>query len=332
VPDKITFVCCIEYGSLEAQTLLMLKSFRTNAGSLKNARVIAVQGRFGAKLKDSTRKELEKLKVELVIDRQLNPASWFNFSNKIVAVQIAQKLAKTDLVAWLDSDILVNREPGDLLLPEGVDFAARGEFLPPAVRGNEQTHVPYWQAICGLLGVDYDSLPLLTIDHRHETIKMYFNSGVFVWRRQSAFTQNYFNAFCKVLDSRIAQHDGNFFTADQIILGPVILKTGLKWQHLPYQCHHMTFQGQIDSAIASPNMSGSALIHYSKSLQASYRERFFARLSKETPALHAFILPELSRLDIPDTGLSKHLAFALRTLRGLRWQLYAKRIKRVAKG
>lgn len=44
--NLITFVCCIEYGALENQTLLMLKTFRENAGKLRNSRILAVQPRF----------------------------------------------------------------------------------------------------------------------------------------------------------------------------------------------------------------------------------------------------------------------------------------------
>lgn len=310
----------------------MIKSFRANAGALKNASIIAVQGRHGAKLKAETLKELKELSVELVIDTQTNPASWFNYANKIVAVQVAQNLANTDCIAWLDSDIVVNKAPLELLLDEDVDFAARGEFLPPAVRGNDKTHIPYWQAICELLEVDFASLPDLLIDHRNESIKMYFNSGVFAWRKSSPFAALYADAFAKVLNSKIAQHDGNFFTADQIILGPVIIKGNLNWRHLSYRCHHMTFQGQIDGPIASPDMGDSALIHYSKSLNPGYRNRFMQRIAKETPTLHGLISAELPRFDANEYSLSAFYAKLLRIIRSLQWQLYAKRINKAPKG
>lgn len=332
--NDITFVCCIEYGSLEKQTLLMLKTFRKHAGVLKNSRILAVQARRGAKLHASTVETLKALSVELIIDYQVNPATWFNYANKIAAVRLAQDLANTDLVAWLDSDILVAGAPTELILEEDIEFAARAEFLPPSVRGNDTTHVPYWESICSLLGVEFSALPSLYIDHRDETIKMYFNSGVFVWRRASDFADLYYEAFVKVLKSRIAQHDGNFFTADQIILGPILIKSQLKWKHLSYQCHHMTFQGQIDGHIASPNMSASALIHYSKSLNPKYRSRFMDRLAQELPALHTLVASELESAEKTNSAdkIRDMVAHIYRISRGLIWRLYGYEVNKVPKG
>ena len=330
--NSITFVCCIEYGVLENQTLLMLQSFRQYAGRLQNSRILAVQPRFGASLNAHTVKMLEKLSVELIIDYKNNPYTWFNYANKIAAVTIAQSLATTDLIAWLDSDTLIASEPTELVLDSDVDFAARCEFLPPAVHSNHLEDVPYWYALCQLFGIKYADIPELECDHRKIQLKMFFNSGVFVWRRETNFSSEYYNAFVKLIDSKIAMYRGDFFLADQVIIGPVLMLTGLSWKHLAYKTHHMTFQFQIDGSIASPNMKDSAIIHYSKSLSEPYKSKMLERIKQELPHFYANFKDNLNSVHIVPFQVKSILAKFLRSYRGIRWRLFAMNVKKVDKG
>lgn len=326
----ITFVCCIEQGRLEAQTLLMLSTLRAHGGNLHDAPVLVVQGRRGLSLESATVQRLRQLDAQLIVDASHNPVPWFNYANKIAAVTIAQARARTPLVGWLDSDVLVAQAPLDLLLGDDEDFAARAEFLPPAVRPGDTTHEPYWRRLCGLFGLSFDDVPWLHVEPRGDDIRMYFNSGVFVWRRSSAFAATYASYFIKLLQSRLAQRDGNFFTADQVVLTPVVLQAGLRWRHLPFRCHHMTFQFQIDGPIASPPMQDSALIHYSKAMDDSHREKFLRRLQAELPSLHAFVTDHEAGHEPRRASHGRALqALAWRAARNLRWRLYARRVERV---
>lgn len=299
--------------------------------------MFVIQARLGAPLQSHTILELEALNAKLIIDKKINPATWFNYANKIAAVKIAQNLATTELIAWLDSDILVNQPPTELILSENIDFAARGEYLPPAIHEDKTENIPYWTELTKLFNCDYSNIPQLMIDHRQLLIRMYFNSGVFVWRRSSNFAELYFEYFKTLLHSRLAQHDGEFFTADQVILTPIILRNSLRWMHLGYKCHHMTFQFQIDGTVASPSMDNSALIHYSRSLDEKFRVKFLKRLELETPKLYAFVLADLAnekRNANERVGLvfRKVLARVLRIFRGVFWRIYASRVKRAARG
>lgn len=175
-------------------------------------------------------------------------------------------------------------------------------------------------------------MPELECDHRQIQLKMYFNSGVFVWRRASNFSKNYHNAFVKLINSKIAQYDGNFFTADQVILGPVIIGTGLRWKHLRYTTHHMTFQSQIDGPIASPHMGNSAIIHYSKSLMVPYRQKMLARIKEELPKVYFSFKNDIDCIYNVPFKSKKILAKFLRSYRGFRWMIFSLSIKKVKKG
>ena len=330
--ETITFLCCIEHGRLEQQTLLMLKTLRANGGRLSRARVIAVVGRLGAPLSRTTRDELARLGAELVHDRSNNPASWFNYSNKVTAVAIAERIADTPLVAWLDSDVLIAAEPSGLLIDEDIDFAGRCEYLPPAVRVGDPTYVPYWERVCALAGTSFDKLPIVHVEQPTLDIHLSFNSGIFVWRRKTRFAEAYRSLFVKLLESRLATHDGMFFTADQVILSPLMISEGLRWKHLDVADHHMTFQGQIEGDIASPDMSRSRAIHYSKSLNDPFRPRFMRRLAAELPAIHDLVERELTAPATKAVPLASVFALSMKAFRALRWKIYAARLRRAARG
>ena len=329
---QITFVSCIERGRLEDETVLMLDTLRRNGGRLADARVLVVVGRRGAALAPATEAALARLGVELIHDRQQNPAPWFNYANKIAAVTIAQKLATTPLIAWLDSDVLVASEPTGLLLDDGEDFGGRCEFLPPALHADSPVHVPYWEKLCALVGIGHEQLPFVRMEHLGIDMRLNFNSGIFVWRRSSVFAKAYKDLFVSLLRSRLAQHDGNFFTADQVIIAPLLIAQGLRWKHLELVDHHMIFQQQLVGPGASPDMSRSHLIHYSRSLNPPYRDQFLARLQREQPELFAYLQTRAELVRGKEPRMGRIAALALKAYRGLRWRLYAARARPVPRG
>ena len=66
-PEEITYVCCIEHGRLEQQTLTMIASLRAFGGSLGQGRILCVIGRKGAALSPHTREALHSLGAELAV-------------------------------------------------------------------------------------------------------------------------------------------------------------------------------------------------------------------------------------------------------------------------
>jgi hypothetical protein len=322
----VTIVCCVEAGALEAQTITMVRSLRTFAGELANVPVIAVVGRRGAPLRTKTNEELGALGVRLVYAAPRdNPAPWFGYANKAAAVATAQKLANTETIAWVDSDVLFVKPPTGLILEGGCDFAARCEFLPPAVHEGDGANVAYWRAVCDLFGVDFASVPWIDGGEGRPPQKMFFNSGIFVWRRSTNFAQAYQHAFARLLRSRLSQADGTFHFIDQVILTPTVLGDQLRWCHLARDEHFMIFQGFIDGADAAPDMSGAQLLHYSKSLQPPFRQRFLERLRKELPHIHSFVTSS-GDADIA-SGTWSPLLSALRVWRGARWRLHGTRVR-----
>lgn len=322
---SLTFVCCIEAGWIEVQTLRMIESLRRFGGRFSQLPLIAVIPRFGAPLRRETTARLHELGVQLVkADPGTNYLRWLGYSNKVAAVMTAQRLAQTATIAWTDSDILYAQAPEGLELAEDCDFAARCEHLPPAVYDHDRSHAPYWQAVCALFGVDFDSVPWIDLKEGKPPQKMYFNSGLFVWRRSSGFAEAYAAAFRRILDSRIAQPSGAFHFADQVVIMPVILAQGFRWRHLERNEHFMIFEGFVDGPDAAPAMTQAQVIHYSKSFNPPHRAKLLARLEKEVPELHAWVVSH--ERPTPRNDLRRPLMAALKMMRGLRYRAHGRRV------
>src|ERR1043165_4311671 len=111
-PPDITAVCCVEFGRLEEQTILMVRSLREFGGAFASIPVLAVIGRRGAPLRKATIEEFRRLGVRVVKSKAAdNPATWLNYANKVAAVATAEALAETSQITWFDSDIFVLQEP-----------------------------------------------------------------------------------------------------------------------------------------------------------------------------------------------------------------------------
>lgn len=301
---SISFVCCIEQGRLEDEVILMLKTFRKYAGSLANSTIFVVKGRVGAPLSTDTARLLCELNATYVEARHYNDAPWFNYSNKLAAVSFAERNATTELIAWLDSDILVAAEPKGLLLDSETDFAARAEYLPPAIHENDETYVPYWKSICKVLGAEFDELPWFDLDTPIVRTRALFNSGVFVWRRNTGFAESYCSAFSQVLKSKIATHLGNPWLADQVVISPILTRDKIRWRHLNLVDHHMAFPGHLVGASATPPMDGSSLIHYSKSFKGDSEPLIMRRLQAEVPHVYKEVVQHQSSFKFQEPSIS----------------------------
>ena len=327
-PD-LTIVCCIEAGRLEEQTVLMAESLRTFGGRFANVPVIAVIGRRGPALRAATCRELDRLGVRVVhAKRTSNPATWLNYANKVAAVVTAEELADTAQIAWFDSDMFVLQEPSGILLDDGWDLAAQCHHLPPAVIEGDQANVAYWRRVCELFGVDFDDVPWTRAADHLPLQKLNFTSGLFTWRRGSGFATAYASAVQKLLDARIAQATGEFFTADQVVLTPIIVERGLRWKPLTLADHSIVLGTFLaDGGGDVPPLAEARVLHYSNSFADPYRAKMEERLRQEVPAFLSWLKahePDLGDLAPP----SRALWHILKTVRGVRYRTYARSVAR----
>lgn len=321
----ICFVACVESGPLEAQTVRLAESLRRFGGSLAESEVLAVTARFGPPLARSTRRRFDELGVRHVRVPSHPRYSWYHYLNKPLALAAAEQLTDAPLLAWLDSDILVLAEPAGLALPPELDFAAcvpdRGVV---GSTGPESPHDADWRRLCELFEIPVEELPWVVTDRERERIRLYFNSGVFVYRRGIGFSQSYLEMCLTALDTRFGfAHNGEHYT-DQLVLGLCMLRAGLRWRQLPEPYNFAV--ASFLPAPAPDELRGVRLLHYHDTMGPAYFGTLLDQLARGHPEVGGWLRSAAPITD-PATPPSRALREALRVARGLPRRRYRLRMR-----
>lgn len=334
IASELSAVCCIEPGRLEPQTLLMIKSLRTFGGKFAQIPILAVVGRRAPPLRSRVLEELDRLNVTIVkASRQNNPAPWLNYANKIAAVTIADKVASTPQLIWLDSDLLFFSQPETFLLGPGQDFAASCIATHPTVFRGCELYVPYCERLCELLGARFDEIPWVTGNDGLGERKASLSSGIFTWRRGTGFAEAYRAGFETLLRSRLAQPTGIFFVADQVILAPIITRLKMAWKEYDLEDQLIVLRGRIEADSAMGSLGTARVLHYSNSLSPPYRQNVLNDLEISQPDFHQWLTEQEESLALGTPRAKDRItANILRIWRGLRYRIYAKRVRKAPAG
>jgi hypothetical protein len=282
---SITFVCCVESGSLESQTLRMIESLRRWGGRLANAPILAVTPRLGPPLSRKTHQAFERLQVEYLHFSTKNQYSWFKYLNKPYALVAAEERSTTESIGWLDSDLLFVDEPVRLMLNEGEHFVACAPDKNIGTSGSEDPFEPYWQEICHLVGLDIEDLPWITTEMEGHRIRLYWNSGIFVYRRATGFTSEYLQTCIHLLNARLANHNSGIFFTDQVALGLTMVKGGLSWRALPYSHNYTMSRLLHDEWYKEEQLKEAKILHYHDFMWPPYWPEFIRCLGNTHPAV-----------------------------------------------
>jgi hypothetical protein len=290
VTSQTTFVCCVESGALETQTVRMIESLRRWGGKFSGAPVFAVTPRFGPPLTRKTLEAFERLQVNYLRFQPQNRYSWKGFLNKHYAMAAVEDLSLTECVGWLDSDLLIVDEPDQLVLQEGEDFVACSPDRRGATTGKDDPADFYWQEVCKIVGIDIDDLPWVTTELEKEKIRLYFNSGVFVYRRSTGFSKHHLEATLKLFDARIASHStGIYFT--QHILGMAVVQMGLKWRSLPHSHNYGIGSKTYEKWYDPEELRAAKIVHYHDSMWPWFWTTFTNCLRDTHPSVADWLVP-----------------------------------------
>jgi len=267
--SDIVFVCCVESGSLESQTIRMIESLRRYGGKFSKAPVVAVMPRFGSPLDQKTHQIFDRYEIEyLVLPSGLRNTrySWNKFMNKPYGILAVNERANSQAIGWLDSDLLFVGEPNQLSLRANESFLACTVDSNGATTGSNDPLEPYWLAVCRILNLDIDLLPWVTTEREHNQIRYYFNSGLFVYRRETNFAQQYLENCTKILDAHISSKSCGYFFTDQIALGLTAFQLDLPWRPLPYS-HNFSVSPQKDQvSYKKESFNDARVVHYHGSM------------------------------------------------------------------
>jgi hypothetical protein len=322
---NVTFVCCIESGILENQTLRMIYSLREWGGKYKDANIIAVTPRLGMPLAKATKKCLDAYSV-IHIYKSVNKEAWFKYMNKPYAIKLAEKLAKTDYVCWVDSDILFLNEPFGSITPFNYELYACASDKNIGSSGPEDKFEPYWVHLCNEISIDINEMPWIITKSEGMKIRLYFNSGVFLFKKSTGFANNYLSICRKLLFSRISNAESGIYFTDQVALGLTVHKMGLLYKELP-----LSDNFPINRKIMRLNkvLEGSvAILHYHDAMQQESWDdlkMIVANKNIEASTWLDGIGPIFNR----SIALYKLISYLLRKIRDFKVKVFLNRCKNV---
>lgn len=283
---QITFVCCIDSGWLESQTVRMIESLRRWGGRLAQAPIVAVTARFGFPLSQKTRRAFEKFNVEYIHFRAKNQYTWLPFLNKPNALLAVEKRATTEFIGWLDSDLLFLGEPDQLILNEEEDFVACAADKNVGTSGPGDPFEPYWREICNSIGINIDNLPWVTTEMEGKLIRLYWNSGIFVYRRDIDFANQYLETCLQLVDTHLVPNTHGYFSIgmnEQLALGFAMFLHKLRWRALPFS-HNFTMNPLThDTWYKQEQLKQAKVTHYHNCMWPDFWPIFIECLQNTHP-------------------------------------------------
>ncbi|MEM8873793.1 MAG: hypothetical protein AAGD32_05980 [Planctomycetota bacterium] len=326
-----TLIACIEAGPLEANTLRLFQSVRRHGGTLANAPAVAVIPRLGLPLSGRTRRMLDELDVDVVQCGTYRRYGWYHLLNKVVGLATLERTLKTDQLTFLDSDTLMCREGGGLLLREGADVAAccPDDGVVGSSREGDPYH-PAWRQACEVLGVDVNELPMIPRCDGGPDICLYLNTGVFSYRRETQLANAWLGDCIKLLDAHVGFGRFGEHWLEQACFGLTLHRLGLKLTLLDESANY-ALRDADGCYTASGRVPADAvtMLHYHKAMHAAHWPRLLDLLEADWPQLASWLAP-LGPVVADHRSLpTRMLGEGLRAVRGVprkRWRTRAAKI------
>ena len=278
----ITFVACVEHGPLEEGLARMAESLRKNGGEFASSPIVAVTPRRGASLNSSTLRRFDELNVQYVKVTPPNRHAWMPYTNKVFALREGEDRASGDLVAWLDSDMLILGDLEDLRLQDGEDLAACPRDKNIGSTGSGDEFEPYWNRVCASAGLHVDDLPWVETTADAERIRLYWNSGVFVYRPETGFLDTWHQMITRLIDTTDASTLDKLFWIDQVALSLAAVAAGLNVRQLPGSLNY-GIASHFKEHLTDAGLAASRILHYHDSMAPAHWGWFLDRIAAPLP-------------------------------------------------
>jgi hypothetical protein len=148
-----------------------------------------------------------------------------------------------------------------------------------------------WQAACRTLGVDLESLPWVTTAQTGERIRLYFNSGIFVYRSKQGFAARFLDSTTRLLDARIgtaAQGYTEGFKEQASIMFAARLM-GLAWRVLPYSYNYPMSSLTHEQWYRPEALREANVVHYHDAMWPPFWDTFLRCMEETHPAVHDWL-------------------------------------------
>jgi len=230
-PQQLIFTTVIfPRKSSETNTLLLVESIRSFAGTLSENPIWIFTPDSPQQLSTATKNRLQALDTKLIsfaLDESKLP---FFFASELQAIGFAESMAKTDteLLAWLDSNTLILKEPKEFLISDEKSLGFRPvHHTLVGSRFNEPLD-PFWTQIYRSCQVPEDRVFPMETHVDNTIIRPYFNAGLLITRPTNhlfrTWHDTFFGIYHKAEYKEFYQQDERYHIfAHQAVLSGVIL-------------------------------------------------------------------------------------------------------------
>jgi hypothetical protein len=231
VQTKIVFATFAEQESDLWRVHIMIESIRTFAGRFKDAPVWVYLTEGLLASESEYLGEIESLGAEFRLSQAPEEATWFYFSRKVFASAQAEgdSAGQAGILAWLDTDTIFLREPGEFLLPKGKSLGYR-----PVMHRNisplyKEPLDEFWKRAYRDMSVPESlAFPMITVADG-DRIRPYFNAGCLVVRPERGLLRKWAETFPllykdAVLKEMCRQDERKRIFIHQVALAGAVLK------------------------------------------------------------------------------------------------------------
>jgi hypothetical protein len=188
ISDTVEFVFIAEAGILEQQALLLCESIRRFAGVHARAAVTIVSPRSARRPSPAMIRKFEELQAKYVPVEVESCCPEYGTSYRVHSLALVESMPGPPVIVQLDSDTLFLAEP-DLAMAE-FDVAARPvDTKGMCTAGPGDPFDDYWRALCALVGITYDEVPLVETLIGAQAVRASYNGGFIVARRSAGLFQ-----------------------------------------------------------------------------------------------------------------------------------------------
>lgn len=182
--ENIVFAAFARDESELEQALVLARSLRSFGGDMKDAPFWLYLPTESPELRGKIGDRSSPLNIEVRTSATPKAAMDYYYSGKTIAAGNAEVAAAGNfkVLAWLDADNIIVREPKDFILKDGVCFGWRPVMLK--LIGSDYNEPPdeFWSRLYDKLSVKPEAIFPVTTPVDSAQIRAYFNAGILVVR------------------------------------------------------------------------------------------------------------------------------------------------------
>jgi len=182
--NELNFAYMQTHGGDERESLLLARSIRRFGGTYADAPIWILIPRGRSPFSEGSQVALHQLDVNLVSFDVPDSVLNFPFGGKVFAARAAESSLDSNggLLAWMDSDTIVLREPREFLIPENTYLGYRPVMLKNISSLFDEAVNEFWQIIFETCETPEEHIFPMETTSDKVIIRPQFNAGVLVVR------------------------------------------------------------------------------------------------------------------------------------------------------